>query len=118
MKRILVAMFASMLMASGALSMASCSTMAPAPSRITIDEKALYVLELAYAGALAAAESGVDSGLIEGDRAARVDQLLQQVDQSIDHARRAYLVSDTIQAASATARAYSLLGNLETLLKG
>lgn len=118
MKRILVAMFASMLMASGALSMASCSTFPPAQQRITIDEKALYVLELAYAGALAAAESGVDSGLIKGDTAAEVDRTLTQIDQAIDQARRAYLAADTIQAAVATAQAYRLLGNLETLLKG
>ena len=116
MRRILIALAASLLMTGGVMSVASCSTIGGIPSRITIDEKALYVVELAYAGALATVEAGVDSGAIQGETAAEVSVALEQANSAIHLAREAYEVGDRGQAAVAIAEAHEVLATLRDLI--
>lgn len=119
MNRIFCALLASLFMGSIALSTASCTTTIPSQSeRIVVDEKALYVLELAYSGALATVEAGVDSGAITGKTASDVSAALVTAKTYIDAARRAYLVSDTVAAGFAVTEAYNAIGSLKAILKG
>jgi len=99
-----------------ALAPAACTSTGGVPTiSQTLDEKALYTVELAYAGGLAAVEAAVDSGALTGADAARAGEVLDQVNAAVVTARRAYAAGETIQAAAAISRAYRLLGELQAV---
>lgn len=95
---------------------AACTTLPSAPSSITIDEKALYVVELGYAGALASADAAVDAGVVKGDAALEVDTALDYIRSAILAARDAYATGDRLQAALAIAQAHEGLASLRELI--
>lgn len=81
----------------------------------TLDEKALYVAELSYAGGLASVEAAVDSGALTGDNAAQAGAILDQVNTSLVLARTAYHAGETLKAVSAIQSAYASLAELRAL---
>lgn len=99
-----------------ALAPAACSTLPSAPSSITIDEKALYVVELGYAGAIASVDLAVEAGLVKGDNALEVDTALDYIRTAILAARDAYATGDRLQAALAIAQAHEGLASLSNLI--
>lgn len=99
-----------------AMAPAACSTLPSAPSSITIDEKALYVVELGYSGALTSVDAAVDAGLIKGDTALEVDTALDYIRSAILAARDAYATGDRLQAALAIAQAHEGLASLQELI--
>lgn len=104
------------LLAVAACAPAACTTFGGAPEiSQTLDEKALYTVELAYAGGLAAVEAAVDSGALAGEDAARAAVILDEVNSAVVLARQAYAAGETIQAAAAISRAYASLGELRAL---
>lgn len=99
-----------------AMAPAACSTIPSAPSSITIDEKALYVVELGYAGALASVDAAVEAGAIKGDMAVEVDDALDYIRSAILTARNAYAMGDRAQAALAIAQAHGGLASLRQII--
>ena len=98
------------------LAVVACSSTGGLPTITqTLDEKALYTVELAYAGGLASVEAAVDSGALKGEDAARAGAILDQVNTAVVLARRAYAAGETIQAAAAISDAYRALGELRSI---
>lgn len=101
------------LLAVAACAPAGCSTTGSAPAITqTLDEKALYVVELAYAGGLASVEAAVDAGALSGADAARAGAILDQTNSAIVLARRAYAAGEALQAVGAINSAYRSLAEL------
>jgi hypothetical protein len=99
-----------------AMAPAACSTIPSAPSSITIDEKALYVVELGYAGAIASVDAAVEAGVVKGDLAVEVDDALDYIRSAILTARSAYATGDRLQAALSIAQAHEGLASLREII--
>jgi hypothetical protein len=99
-----------------AMAPAACSTIPSAPSSITIDEKALYVVELGYAGAIASVDAAVEAGVVKGDLAVEVDDALDYIRSAILTARNAYATGDRLQAALSIAQAHEGLASLREII--
>lgn len=100
-----------------ALAPAACtSTGGPPLISQTLDEKALYVVELAYAGGLASVEAAVDAGALTGDTAAEAGAILDDVNSAVVLARRAYAAGETLQSIQAINRAYAALAELRAIV--
>lgn len=113
---ILRVMAACLIFPLAALAPAACSTTGGAVISQTLDEKALYTVELAYAGGLAAVEAAVDSGALQGATAAQAVSVLDEADSAIRIARTAYAAGETLQAARAISEAYGALGDLRGII--
>jgi hypothetical protein len=110
------ALAAACLLAVAACAPAACTSTGGVPTiSQTLDEKALYTVELAYAGGLASVEAAVDAGALRGEDAARAGTILDQTNSYIVLARRAYAAGETIQAAAEITRAYRSLGELRAI---
>jgi hypothetical protein len=111
------ALAAACLLAVAACAPAACSSTGGIPTiSQTLDEKALYTVELAYAGGLAAVEAAVDSGALQGNAAAQAVSVLDEADSAIRIARTAYAAGETLQAARAISEAYGALGDLRGII--
>lgn len=105
------------LLAVAACGPSACSTTSGAPVITqTLDEKALYTVELAYAGGLAALETAVDAGTLSGDDASRAVTILDQANTAVVLARRAYAAGDKLQTVGAIQQAYEALGQLRGIV--
>lgn len=94
----------------------ACNTLGGPPIiSQTLDEKALYVAELSYAGGLASVEAAVDSGHLKGEDAIRAGNILDQANSAIVLARSAYATGDSLQAVLSVQEAYSSLAELQSL---
>lgn len=98
------------------LASVACSSVGSIPTiSQTLDEKALYVAELSYAGGLASVETALDAGVLTGADAAEAGAILDQVNTALVLARQAYHAGESLQAVSAIQSAYSLLAELRTI---
>ena len=112
MKRLLIALA----IASAPMALGACSTLSVAVSS-TADEKALYVAESAFKGAVLSVEAAVDSGQLKGENAQKASMYLSQARAALLKARQAYAISDAVTAKSNADLAISLLANIGTLIK-
>lgn len=104
------------LLAVAACAPAGCTTTGGTPIiSQTLDEKALYVVELAYAGGLASVEAAVDAGAITGEDAVTAGAILDQTNSAIVVAREAYAAGNTVGAINAINDAYRALASLRGL---
>lgn len=98
---------------------AGCTTDGgPPPALVqTADEKALYIAEVGFAGALLAVERGVDSGALKGENAAKASELLADAKAALEVARAAYATGDTVQALLKAQESTDLIAQL-ALIEG
>jgi len=78
----------------------------------TADEKALFVAEATFRGALVAVEAAVDSGKLKGENAATVRRYLAQARTALQLARTAYAAGDAAGVLRQTRSATSALGEV------
>lgn len=116
MKIMRIALAALALGALAACGPSACSTFERPAAVETADEKALYVVELTYAGGLIALEAAVDSGAVTGDAAVRAGQILEEANGYVVLARQAYMIGDAAQSALEIRRATDALARLRLLL--
>lgn len=97
------------------LALCSCGAVAslagipPAPVAVAdstvIDEQGALAVELAYKAARLAVETGVDAGIIKGDRAAKIAELDNKAYAAVLVARRAYNAGNATSYGAALAEA-------------
>jgi len=97
------------------VSLGACSTVSTAVSP-TADEKALYVAESAFRGALLSVEAAVDAGTLRGSDADKASLYLAQARSYLLKARAAYAISDASGAKTNADLAIALLANIGTLI--
>lgn len=119
MRKLLLVTVASL----GVFGLSSCETIQagfpniPGPSQTLIDEKALLVAEASYFAAGTLIEKAVDSGLLTGDRAARVRVLNQQAYNALELARQAKAASNLVTYAEQTARVLGLIDQIQLTIR-
>jgi hypothetical protein len=99
-----------------AVAPAACTTTGGGVISQTLDEKAIYTVQLAYAGGLAAVEAAVDSGQLRGEQAAQAVVILDRANAAVALAQQAYDAGQTIQAAAAVSSAWTALGELRAII--
>lgn len=115
MKKLLIAFaLAAALPLSGC---ASYNLAEPPLAQTTVDEKALYVAETAFAAASEVIEAGIDGGLIYGERAEKVDVLYSKAKGALDLAREAQLKGDTGTIIEQAAIVQTVVAQLFTLVQ-
>jgi hypothetical protein len=98
------------------IALGGCSTLSVAVSS-PADEKALYVAESAFAGAVLSVEAAVDAGRLKGSDATKAAAYLKQARSALLKARAAYAISDAAQSKSQADLTVALLANIGTLIK-
>ena len=89
----------------------------PNASETSIDEKALFVAEAAYAGLGTIALQAVQSGALKGELAARVQVLNRQAYESLLLARTAQQAADSRTYVEQTTRALNLIAQAQALIR-
>lgn len=85
-------------------------------ARTTLDERAMLAVEVSWRAAGAAIEAAVDSGLLKGDAALKVDRIDAQAGQWVGAMRAAYDAGNAQDFSTALAQAKALVGQLRDLL--
>lgn len=115
-----VRIYAAIALAPFSLTLASCDLPPldkPPLAETTVDEKALFVAETAFAGASEAIEAGVDSGLIKGETAATVDTYYTQAKAYLDVARQAQTTGDSASVMANAILVQELVAKIFAALK-
>jgi hypothetical protein len=117
MKKLLAALFAPLFL------LAACATdgitpgqPTPIVSQVNVD-KAMYVGESAWKGALVMVDAAVSSGVLKGDNAARVRVTLAQAKAKRDQAWSLYDLGNKTGALAAITQVQSLVADLGTLVR-
>ncbi len=101
---------------------AGLSTLAGLPSapvavadETVLDEQAALSIDLAYKAARLAIETGVDAGVIRGERAARLAEVDNQAFAAVQAARRAYRAGNATSYGAALAEARAAIADMLAL---
>ena len=89
----------------------------PPLAQTTADEKALYVAETAFATISGIIEAGIDSGLIYGERAEKIDGLYTKAKAALDKAREAQTLGNSSTIIEQAAVVQTLVAELFILVK-
>lgn len=103
-----------LLMTAPAVALTGCETLGISA---TADEKALLAVERGFAATLLTVNAAVDSGQLNGQRAADASALLTKAKLQVDNARLLYDTGQILQANAATTQAQSTLDALAALTR-
>jgi len=98
--------------------LSACTTLTPATAA-SIElkaDKALFIAESAYAGALVTVEAAVDSGALRGEDAAKAASIINEAYAALTAARTAHSVGKTALATAQAGDVATILASLAPLL--
>lgn len=119
MKRLYLAICAPLAL-SGCAGLGALAGMPAAPveaaDSTVIDEQGALAVELAYKAARIAIETGVDAGLIRGERAAKAAEIDNTAFAAVQAARRAYRAGNATSYGAALAEARAAISDMIALV--
>lgn len=116
MKKLLIAVAASLMLAAPLTACATLGTSSPLEQTL-VDDKALLAAEAAYFGVGTLVEAAVDGGALRGERAAQVAVLDRRAYAALQTARQAYAVGNAATYRAAAAAALGAVADIQRLLK-
>lgn len=118
MKRLYLAILAPLALP-GCAGLASLASVPTAPveaaDSTVLDEQAALAVELAYKAARLAVETGVDAGVVRGERAAQLAEIDNKAFAAVQAARRAYRAGNATSYGAALAEARAAIADMLAL---
>lgn len=118
MKRLYLAILAPLAL-SGCAGLSSLANVPATPveaaDSTVMDEQAALSIELAYKAARLAVETGVDAGVIRGERAAQLAEIDNKAFAAVQAARRAYRAGNATSYGAALAEARAAIADMLAL---